>query len=94
MEQAVLNSVLNNHKEAIEKNHEDINHLIAEVTIIKYVLIDELVDIYKKLFGSEFANTKKELIEKIIDDSLERSLFKVSEMKEIKNGEINKGTGN
>lgn len=82
MEQAVLNSVLNNHKEAIEKNHEDINHLIAEVTTIKYVLIAELADIYKKLFGSEFANTKKELIEKVINDSLECTLDKISKIKE------------
>ena len=89
-----LVDALTTHKEAIEKMHKDINRLVAEITIIKYVLIDELYEIHKKLFGSEFANAKKELIEKIIDDSLERSLSKVSEMEEIKNGEINKGTDN
>lgn len=89
-----LVDALTTHKEAIEKMHKDINRLTAEITIVKYVLIDELYEIHKKLFGSEFANAKKELIEKIIDASLERSLSKVSEMEGINNGEINKGTDN
>lgn len=94
MKQIVLNSILNNHKEAIEKNHEDINNIAVEVIIIEQILINELGEIYKKLFGDEIANIKKELIEKAINESKEHVLDKISKMEGINNEKINKRTSN
>ena len=90
MEQIVLNSILNNHKEAIEKNHEAIHNIAVEVITIEQIFINELGEIYKKLFGDEIANIKKELIEKAINESKEHILDKISKMEGINNEEVNK----